>query len=240
MLINQIVSGSKVTLLVMIGINTLEFETEAVEPLDSLQPGLVVNPITKEDKIINFHVSGVVCKVRIQNEEDNMPYEWVNVSVRKIKMNDKGLFHVLLSDKNVKPLNRREAVRVWLGIEAIAQIGRNKQTYDVTVKDISATGVGFICESNVEVLNGIPVHLNFFDPVLETKFSLTGIVVRKVELENNNTLYGCKLNTESPLVRKYVNQKQIQQARSVANIDKRIEMEESKEQQLPKRVIEEQ
>ena len=56
MLINQIVSGSKVTLLVMSGINTLEFETEAVEPFDSLKPGLVVNIINKNDKSRSFKV----------------------------------------------------------------------------------------------------------------------------------------------------------------------------------------
>lgn len=222
MFINEVEEGSRVEICAMIGSNKLEFETEAVRGLTAPQNALLVNPMLKDGKLLNFHVGGLVCQAVIQNKEDNKPYLWKGIAIRSIKNKNGECYHVLFSPNEGLLHNRRESYRVWLGFHADAKIGVEGKPHSVTVRDISATGVGFICEAGVEVNEGIPVHLSFADDIKGTKFDLKGKVVRKEELEDGRNLYGCRLNAESPQIQKYVNEKQIQKARNVGNMDRRM------------------
>ena len=100
------------------------------------------------------------------------------------------------------------ACRLWIGEPGPATTGLGKSPIDVTIKDISISGISFLCDRDNEIPDGSVVHIDFRDSVNNTRFSISAIVVRSEEIERARVVYGCKLNQESPAIAKYVNEKQ--------------------------------
>ncbi|MDD3413006.1 MAG: PilZ domain-containing protein [Lachnospiraceae bacterium] len=230
MLINEIAKGSSIELKVMIGNNTLEFNTEVVEiddkqylkAIEKLTSGylyLIVRAIMKEDKIISFPASGPAYRLMVVNKEDDKAYEWITIQIRQIKLKDGSAYHLFLTNKDVKEVNRRNRYRVWLGVDGIVQIGFNKMTFDVIVKDISSTGVSFILRNDllkgktISADTNTMIALTFYEEKTETNFRLTATIVRCEAIDENRTLYGCKFASEHRGISKYVNEKQIEKMR---------------------------
>lgn len=225
MLITDILPENKVVLQVTIGTNKLEFESVSIGETSVPKKGLLVEAMKHEDKVLGFRTSGITCSVISVNTEDKKPYIWRDVTVRTVKGNDGVVYHVLICSQSAVPINRRENYRVWLGLDGFVQLGINSDPKPVVVKDISATGISFMSHEDIDVNSGIPVHLRFIDDVSNLKFDLSGLMVRKEELKDAKKIYGCRLDSDNPLIRKYVNEKQIQQAKSVGNMDKRLTFE---------------
>ena len=119
-----------------------------------------------------------------------------------------------------KQINRRTAVRVWLGIDGVAQIGIHRVAYEVIVKDISVSGISFILHKDLKLKQGTIVHITFNDTDARVKFSLGAIIVRQAPLEDGRMLYGCRLNQESPSISKYVNDKQREKLKASRTVGK--------------------
>lgn len=217
MYINDMPPGSTVSLEAIVGLKTLAFDTVVEKSVDVPMPGVYVAPIMKDDKIIGFQGDGITCRATIIHDEEKVPYQWKNVKVVSMKTQDGNFCHAIYSEDDVKKVNRRTNYRVWLGFHGQARIGMAKEVIDVTVKDISCTGISFICPQEVEVKMGAMVHLNFSDPGNGINFVISALVVRREELERGNALYGCKLSKESQMIERYVNQKQRERAKHPAN-----------------------
>jgi hypothetical protein len=230
MLINEIAKGSNLELKVLIGNNALEFNTEVVEltdkqylkAIEKLTSGylyLAARAIMKDNKIISFPTSGPVYRLIAVNKEDGKVYEWTMIQIRQIKLNDGSLYHLFLSNKDVKEVNRRSRYRVWLGVDGIAQIGYNKMTFDVIVKDISSIGVSFILRNDllkgrtISADTNTMIALTFYEEKTGTNFRLTATIVRCDKIDENRILYGCKFATEHRGISKYVNEKQREKMR---------------------------
>lgn len=195
MYINEIAPGSTIKIIVSIGVNRLEFETKAVEGISVPTNGLIVDAIRKKGKLINFSVKGVLCGIFVIDDQTQLPYQWKIVKIRKVKM--KGVFqHVILTQQEVEPFNRRTHFRVWIGLAAILQVGKNQTTYNVTIHDISARGISFICLKEIDIAEGALIHATFFDESTGTSFNITAIIVRQSELDELRVIWGCKLNVE--------------------------------------------
>ncbi len=204
MLLQEMDVESKVTILVGIGSQTLAFDTKVEEIADD---GVLTEPIYRNDKMVGFKTKGLILRLQVCNTSDQKVYEFMNVEILNVKTADGNVHHRIISKNPGKQINRRTAVRVWLGFDGVAQIGINKMAYNVIVKDLSVSGISFILHKKIEVGNGTMAHISFHDTEKRVKFSLSAIIVRVAEMEDGKVLYGCRLNQESPAISKYVSEK---------------------------------
>lgn len=211
MFIHEIASGSNIQLFVAIGVQVLEFNTKAVEAIGN---DLLAEPILKDDKMLGFSAKGLIIRIQVANSEDQKVYEWNNVQIVNVKKEDGSMYHQIMCKTPGKQVNRRGACRVWVGIDGLAQIGLSRNTHEVMIKDISISGISFICSKEVKADNGSVVHLTFLDKEVNAKFSIGAIIVRSEEIDEYSVMYGCRLNSESNAISKYINDKQREKLRA--------------------------
>lgn len=170
----------------------------------------VANPVRRDGKIVMLSMAiGIVYSVQAFNAEDEKMYEWNNVRPQLVTLKDGKKYLILINKNNMKALNRRKSYRVWLGVTGVAKFGNDRTTYDVIVKDISATGIAIIVrEALGELLPNSVVHINFFDEDTETTFNINALFLRREELDENRTLIACRLTTESKDINKFIRDKE--------------------------------
>lgn len=222
MLLQEIDVGSKATILVRIGSQTLTFDTPVQEPAED---GVLTEPIYRNDKLIGFKTKGLIITVQICNLSDERVYEFNNVEILNVKTKDGEIHHKIICKNPGKQINRRTAVRVWLGIEGVARVGTNRTAYNVIVKDISVSGISFILHKDMGIEPGEMAHITFNDVDARTKFSLSAIIVRTAEMEDGRVLYGCRLNQESPAISKYVTDKQREKLKASRTVGTTVPLE---------------
>ena len=222
MLLQEIDVGSKATILVRIGSQTLAFDTVVQEPAEE---GVLTEPIYRNDKLIGFKTKGLIITVQICNLSDEKVYEFNNVEILNVRTKDGEIHHKMICKYPGKQINRRTAVRVWLGIEGVARVGVNRTAYNVIVKDISVSGISFILHKDMGIEPGEMAHITFNDVDARTKFSLSAIIVRTAEMEDGRVLYGCRLNQESPAISKYVTDKQREKLKASRTVDTTVPLE---------------
>ena len=205
MRLNEIKAEAAVIISVAIGLQILEFNTVAKEVYDDR---IFCEPITKDDKMVGFSTKGLVLSMIVADAEEGKAFKFSNVKIRNIKTQNGNLFHEVSCKTEGKLINRRGACRVWLGEDGVAIVGLGGKPFDVTIKDISISGIAFICSKDQQIPDGSIVHLTFFDEPTNSKFSLGALIVRSEEMEKNRMMYGCRLNQESPAIAKFVNEKQ--------------------------------
>lgn len=222
MLLEELDAGSKITILVGIGSQTLSFDSILEEPSEN---GVLTTPVYRNDKLVGFRTKGLVIRIQVTNASDQKVYEFTNVEILNVKTQDEQIHHKMICKAPGKQINRRTAVRVWLGKEGIAQIGTNRAAYEVIIKDISVSGISFIFHKDLNVEPGTIAHITFNDTEARTKFSLSAIIVRKAELDEGKILYGCRLNQESPAIAKYVNDKQREKLKGSRTVGTTVPLE---------------
>lgn len=222
MFLQEIDIRSKATILVRIGSQTLTFDTIVQEPSEN---GVLTEPIYRNDKLIGFKTRGLIITVQICNLSDKKVYEFNNVEILNIKTKDGAIHHKMICKRAGKQINRRSAVRVWLGIEGVARVGTNRTAYNVIVKDISVGGISFILHKDMGIEVGEMAHITFNDEDARIKFSLSAIVVRTAEMEDGRVLYGCRLNQDSPAISKYVTDKQREKLKASRTVGTTIPLE---------------
>lgn len=222
MLLEEMDVGSKITILVGIGSQTLSFDSILEEPAEN---GVLTTPVYRNDKLVGFRTKGLIIRIQVTNASDQKVYEFINVEILNVKTQDEQIHHKMVCKTPGKQVNRRTAVRVWIGKDGIAQIGVNRIAYEVIVKDISVSGISFIFHKDLNVEPGTMAHITFNDTEARTKFSLSAIIVRKELLEDNKVLYGCRLNQESPAIAKYVNDKQREKLKGSRTVGTTIPLE---------------
>ncbi len=205
MRLNEIKTGTSAELNVTVGSQKLEFYTTVMEVYDDC---IYVETITQDDKVIGFSAKGIMLDLIITDSESERAYKFSNVRVRTIRTPKDEMFHEIRCNGEGRVINRRGACRVWLGEEGMATCGLGKESFPVTVKDISVSGIAFICSKDQEIPDGSVVHINFRDDSTGTTFSLAAIIVRSMDMEKSRMMYGCKLNQESNAIAKFVNDKQ--------------------------------
>lgn len=211
MQVTEIPIDSMMTICVSSGLQSMEFATSAKEVYSNV---IYAEPVRQGDKMLGFSGKDLELSVIVPGLEDGKVFKFPDVKIRNIKTPDSNLYHEITFPKDGVSINRRGACRVWLGAEGTMSIGLGTKPIDVVVKDISVSGIAFICDKAVAVPDGAIVHVTFKDDSVNTRFDLSAIIVRSEELEHSRVLYGCKLNQESNAIAKFVNDKQREKLRA--------------------------
>lgn len=207
MKIEELFPQQSVTIQLQINSEQIDFPTTVLEIVPK-QHGICVAPILKDGKVVSFRVDKALIHL-IATFPDNKPHIFYNVAIETYKKNDNSFYYFISSSTPSLQFNRREAFRCFIGLSSMIQIGLEKRSVDGILRDISSTGFSFVPDDNkYELDTGSSVYIALTDFIDENhqKFSfyLTGIVVRKQELENNKTIDGCRLNNRIPGLEGYI------------------------------------
>lgn len=168
---------------------------------------LIVDIIHLNKKMLNLSSDNIRINLMLIRE-GKVPIVWKNVACKVIKENEQAFYQITSYSEGYEN-NRREAFRLFIGNDGVAQVGINKKALEVIVRDVSENGFSFVTSTDVKMAVGEPVRLVFID--LDITFSLMGIVVRKVNVNEKEVLYGCKLSVKNDKLLKYINNKQRQE-----------------------------
>lgn len=170
--------------------------------------GLYVNPFMYEDALVAFDIPGLAIEMMVVREGE-APYYWKRVLVAKTYVDDT-LYHVVISDLAGARLNRRNSFRVFVGEEGSAMQVPGAERIPILIKDISATGIGFIIkgEDVPSYKLGDKVHITYTDNEERFKIDVIAKVVRTGRNEAGY-LYGCSFAKVYPQLNKYVAHKQV-------------------------------
>ncbi len=191
--------------------NEAEAEIEyRAQVLFCKQDILFIEPIRVDDRLVNF--KGENLRIMITYvPRDEMPVQWKGCTIRDIIYDGKR-YHILYCVHEGKHVNRRETYRQYVGYNGILQLGPNRKTIDVTVKDISVTGISFVSVTKYEKKDVGLFHLSYIDEEFNIPVQLSGEVVRVEELEDTRILYGCRIVETSLNVGSYIAHKQKKEA----------------------------
>ena len=168
--------------------------------------GIVCEAVRVQGKAVSLDGIGFSIEVMFIRTEKS-PVLWRGIVCETIYIDSKMFYKITCREDGVEK-NRREAFRVFIGVSGVAQLGLNKKAVNVIVKDVSENGFSFISDEDFEDVVNVPVRLVYTD--MEINFSLMGIVVRKVKIDEKKNLYGCKLSVENSRLGQYIIQKQRQ------------------------------
>lgn len=199
MLLSEIKKDTQISIVAELGEREVELITTVAEPMSN---GVLANMIYQGGKRVSFHIEGLALRMRVVSTEENKVYEFRGVTISNVKGNDNQVYYKIICPLPSTTINRRNAVRIWLGVDG--EIAVNGKLMGAIVKDISLTGIAFIVADSLEIKT--PVLVNFSD--MKQKFSLGAVIVRKETLEDGRILYGCRLGKESSNIAKYLNDKQ--------------------------------
>ena len=143
----------------------------------------------------------------IMRRENKSPMVWKGVGVACVHEKSGSFYKITASGEGFE-INRRGAFRLFVGISGVAQLGINRKAVDVIVKDVSENGFSFVSSEDIENVINMPVRLVFND--FNKNYSLMGIIVRKVIINETKVLYGCQLSVNNSQLEQYINQKQRQ------------------------------
>lgn len=201
MLLSQLVENSNLVLDIKINDQHLEFKSVVVAKISNY---VLIESIRIKGKVINFETGNVLIDMLLIRDEI-APIIWKRVLLKNITYNNKTYYKVVPTGDGFE-INRRNAFRMYIGINGVVQVGVNSPAIDVIVKDVSETGFSFVCKENIDKPLKSTVRLVFADN--NKTFSLSGILIRQEEINEVKYVYGCILNIKNQFLNQYINQKQ--------------------------------
>lgn len=178
------------------------------KPAFVLNGELYVHPFRHDNHIINFFVDGISIEFSAVKPGE-VPFFWKNVALSK-KVHDGQLYHVVSASTEGVKLNRRNAFRVFIGIDGTAVSVADKAIHKITVKDISSTGIAIITRDleNPEFKTGEQLIVSYTDEDFYMQIDVECRVVR-IFTSEVGYVYGCQFARLYPRIEHYVATRQL-------------------------------
>lgn len=177
MFIDQLIAGCGLRLTATFGTNTADFHSKVAgiyypsdkdEISDFLEKHnirfskyVVAEIFTFNGRPLSFDNDDIECNV--MGIYESKPYEWMKVKVYRINLGKYGTAHIIISDSDVQPFNRRNSFRVSVGNECYVKLRNEKSLNKAVLKDISSVGTGIIIPKYLIVEPGDAIFITFSD-----------------------------------------------------------------------------
>lgn len=204
MLLQEMPADNKIIIELSIKGQKFEFPSKVVSQGNN---SIFIEPIRINGKVLTFNSSESVAINIVMIRENKSPMVWKGVGVACVHEKSGSFYKITASGEGFE-INRRGAFRLFVGISGVAQLGINRKAVDVIVKDVSENGFSFVSSEDMENVINMPVRLVFND--FNKNYSLMGIIVRKVIINETKVLYCCQLSVNNSQLEQYINQKQRQ------------------------------
>ncbi|MDD7404136.1 MAG: PilZ domain-containing protein [Butyribacter sp.] len=199
--------GTQVSIRSSKGLKNITFTTEII---DIKEDKVFVKPILVNGQAVGFNAPDIINVVTVNRKDKAYLYNSIKITyVMSPKLPD-GSAHCIATteEENVTPVNRRNYYRVFMGIVGKMQTGFHKEPSEITIRDLSAKGIGIICPRSAEVEVGSEIYVSFHDRDTNTKFKIKCTVVRCTRVDASTVLCGCQLPKFSDSLSRYVAKKQ--------------------------------
>ena len=204
MLLQEMPVDNKIIIELSIKGQKFEFPSKVVSQENN---SIFIEPIRINGKVLTFNASESIAINIVMIRENKSPMVWKGIGVACVHEKSGSFYKITASGEGFE-INRRGAFRLFVGISGVAQLGINRKAVDVIVKDVSENGFSFVSSEDMENVINMPVRLVFND--FNKNYSLMGIIVRKVIINETKVLYGCQLSVNNSQLEQYINQKQRQ------------------------------
>lgn len=202
MKIFELEEKTEVNLIIVFGEKTLNFKSTYV---GAKGKDALVSALRVDGKVLNLEGEDVKVSLMVERENDK-PIIWTECDVKMVVV--KGSVMLKIGNKgDAKSVNRRDGFRLYIGDNAKGRVGRNKEAVQMILKDVSYSGFAVLIESKGAYEKNMPVRVVYKDEELATVIDLIGKIVR-VEDSGDKKLLGCKLDFPSPILGKYIGDKQ--------------------------------
>ncbi len=197
MRIYELEKGQAFKILIIIGNQNMEFESEVLDVVPTKHM-ILAKPVIKNDKILTFNGKGISANVVLSGKKDTKPLIFRNSAFSTVKGTDGQLCYAVVSNAEAVEFNRRDSFRCSVDVPSVAKIGLDKETNNIILRDVSVNGFSFCFttrDAKAEVGQFVHTTLNdFIDGLFENfTFQLFGLIVRETELDNGKKVYGCKI-----------------------------------------------
>lgn len=177
MFIDQLIEGCELRLTACFGAKTAEFTSKVAgiyypndrnEISDFLEKNqirfskyIVSEMFTFNGRPLNFDNDEIVCN--LMGIQDSKPYEWMEVKVYRINLGKYGPAHLIVSDSDVQPFNRRNSFRVSVTNDCYIKFRNEEALNKATIRDVSSVGIGISVPKYIFAEPGDNILITFSD-----------------------------------------------------------------------------
>ena len=177
MFIDQLIEGCELRLTACFGAKTAEFTSKVAgiyypndrnEISDFLEKNqirfskyVVSEMFTFNGRPLNFDNDEIVCN--LMGIQDSKPYEWMEVKVYRINLGKYGPAHLIVSDSDVQPFNRRNSFRVSVTNDCYIKFRNEEALHNATIRDVSSVGIGISVPKYIFAEPGDNILITFSD-----------------------------------------------------------------------------
>ena len=177
MFINQLIEGCELRLTASFGSNTADFTSKVAgiyypgdreEISDFLEEHkirfskyTVAEMFVFDGRPLSFDNDEIECN--IMGIQESKPYEWMKVKVYRINLSKYGSAHIIISDSDVQPFNRRNSFRVSITKDCYIKLRNEESLNKASLKDLSSVGIGIVVPKYIMVEPGDNIFITFSD-----------------------------------------------------------------------------
>ncbi|SDB35170.1 PilZ domain-containing protein [Eubacterium oxidoreducens] len=214
MYLNELLAGERVFLEMRKDSSVYEVVTTVVGTAQGEERQALLQPFVYKGKVMdlgNQGVDNVVFSLYTVNENKER-IGWSNVRIRMIDYKG-NKFYAATSQKFHEisdTAERRDNKRIQIDRPATMLDRSENKSYQVTVLNISDTGIAFVTQDDIVLVNR-HCRLTFHDEINGSDYELVvdAICIRKERMYNKGYLYGCEVMEASHQVLAYVYIKKI-------------------------------
>lgn len=202
--ISEIPSDSKLTIEIRKGDRSATFFSS---PKFIIGGDVYIEPLMHSGKMLSFDSPGLHIAVTA-SWQNSAPTKFLNIRITR-ELVDGKLYHCISSKTAGVRNNRRASFRIFVGESGKAFSGSKPSGEDVTIRDISESGISFLADDmdNAIFRTGEKVHVRYDDPENSYRVDVESRVVR-TEDNDKGKIYGCAFIKNYPQISKYVMSKQ--------------------------------
>ncbi|MCR4955122.1 MAG: PilZ domain-containing protein [Lachnospiraceae bacterium] len=199
--IGRMEQGSRLSLIAKKDKKKVMFETRVLRKISPTT--IQIDPIRYNHYAVSFAGAKINVEVKIDNAKDHRLYAFPVEKIVSVVNNGEREYYVTASAE-AESTNRRGRERFSVNKKGHCSMGDSRANYEVTVKDLSGSGVGLICDKDVSINMDPNFVLRFEDPSLGSKFTVSGQLVRKQAIGDGRYIYGGRFSDESREVNSYL------------------------------------
>lgn len=183
---------------------TSKVEYYSVTIQEVLAEGILIKPLKKDGKIIDFKNKHLDISVEVIYE--NIVYAWEHLQILHKKVNGE-IYHCIMISGNPKVMNRRKYPRLVIDNSCQVQVLDSNYHIKGTMKNICANGFCFMIKDEVfDSKKGQKVQIHIEDFDVPNCDALQGEILRITQCEGYYTVGG-RFTKDHAAIAQYVNQK---------------------------------
>lgn len=211
MKLGELEIGTEISIELKAGQNCRTFR----QTVEQIVKGVVItSPLIYEGRMLDLSAGGISITVFAQAGGE-VPLQFRGCTAKLVQGKEKRFCAIACSNEG-KRVNRRSNFRIFIGERGVAELsGKAGTKLEVTVKDLSLTGVSFVADKAKWEKDVSCVWVEFPGRYGD-RIRIQGSVVRVTEVENNLLVVGCRILKCANDLSAYITHKQRESLKKIS------------------------